>query len=145
VQLIVYRGWPLAVAEPDRVYVHPALDALAQREQSHPLVRFACALAVHALEIDTGLIDGPFDQARAVRYTRELLMPADEFGPLAGVGGRRPCRAVRRARRAGAGAAPRSRHVIRRPRATALAYASRARARARNQPIHPEEDRCPIQ
>jgi hypothetical protein len=48
-------------------------------------VRFACALAVHAFEVDTGLIEGSFDQARAERYARELLMPADEFGPLAGL------------------------------------------------------------
>jgi hypothetical protein len=82
VHLILYHGWPLALAAPDRVHFHPALAALAELDESDPLVRFACALAVHAFEIDTGLIEGPFDQARAERYARELLMPADDFAPL---------------------------------------------------------------
>jgi hypothetical protein len=43
-----------------------------------------CA-GVYAFEFHTGLIDGPFDQARAEPYARELLMPADEFGPLVGL------------------------------------------------------------
>jgi hypothetical protein len=46
-------------------------------------VRFACALALYAFEIDTGLIEGTFDQARAERYARELLMPMYDFAPLA--------------------------------------------------------------
>jgi hypothetical protein len=79
---MLYRGWPLEFAEPDRVYLHPALEVLAERDESEPLVRFACALALHAFEIDTGLIDGPFEEARAERYARELLMPAEDFGPL---------------------------------------------------------------
>jgi hypothetical protein len=85
VHLILYHGRPLALALPDRVYLHPALVALAELDESDPLVRFACALAVHAFEINTGLLEGPFDQARAERYARQLLMPADEFGPLAGL------------------------------------------------------------
>jgi hypothetical protein len=84
-ELILYRGWPLAVVEPDRVHMHPALEALAEGDESHPLVRLACALALYAFEIHVGLIDGPFDQARAERYARELLMPADDFMPLAGL------------------------------------------------------------
>jgi hypothetical protein len=85
VHLIVYRGWPLALAEPDRVRFHPAVAALAELDESDPLVRFACALAVHAFEIDTGLLGGPFVQARAECYARQLLMPADDFVPLAGL------------------------------------------------------------
>jgi hypothetical protein len=81
-QLILYCGWPLALALPDRIVPHPALEALAERDESHPLVRFACALALHAFEIDTGLIEGPFDRGRAERYARELLMPPEDFGPL---------------------------------------------------------------
>jgi hypothetical protein len=82
VELILYRGWPLALVGPDRVHPHPALEALAERDESDPLVRLACALALHAFEIDTGLIEGAFDQARAERYARELLMPAEDFGAL---------------------------------------------------------------
>jgi len=83
--LIVYRGRPLALAEPDRAHLHPALEALAERDESDPLVRFACALALHAFEVHAGLIAGPFDEARAERYARELLMPTDDFAPLAGL------------------------------------------------------------
>jgi hypothetical protein len=82
VEFIIYRGWPLALALPGRVLPHPALEALAERDESHPFVRFACALALHAFEIHAGLIEWPFDQARAERYVRELLMPAEAFGPL---------------------------------------------------------------
>jgi hypothetical protein len=48
-------------------------------------VRFACALALCALELYAGLIEGPFEPARAERYARELLMPTDDFVPLAGL------------------------------------------------------------
>jgi hypothetical protein len=57
-QVILYRGWPLAVAEPDRVHLHPALDLLAERDESELLVRFACALALHPFELHAGLIEG---------------------------------------------------------------------------------------
>jgi hypothetical protein len=83
--LILYSPWPLALAEPNRIHLHPVLEALAGRDGSEPLVRFACALALYAFEIHVGLIDGPFDQARAERYARELLMPADDFMRLAGL------------------------------------------------------------
>jgi hypothetical protein len=55
--LIQYYGWPLALALPNRVRPHPALEALAERDESHPLVRFACALALHAFELRAGLIE----------------------------------------------------------------------------------------
>jgi hypothetical protein len=83
--LTVYRGWPLAAALPDRIVPHPAIEALAERDESHPLVRLTCALALHAFELHTGLIEEPIDQSRAERYARELLMPADDFAPLAGL------------------------------------------------------------
>jgi hypothetical protein len=80
-----YDGWPLALAAPDRVHLHPTLDALAQGDASHPRVRFACAPALHAFEIHAGLIEGPVDQARTERCARELLMPAGDFARLAGL------------------------------------------------------------
>lgn len=85
-QLIVYRGWPLALAEPQQAYFHPALGALAERDRSDPLVRFACALGLHAFELHAGLIEGPFDQARAEHYARELLIPADHFARVVELG-----------------------------------------------------------
>jgi hypothetical protein len=100
VHFILYHGWPLALALPDRVYLHPALAALTELDESDPLVRFACALAVRAFEIDTGLIGGPFDQARAERYARELLMRR-RVRSARRVRRRPARRAVRRAGRAG--------------------------------------------
>jgi hypothetical protein len=82
---IIYRGWPFAVALPDRVVPHPAIEALAERDGSHPLVRLTWALTLHAFELRTGLIEGPVDESRAERYARELLMPADDFAPLVGL------------------------------------------------------------
>jgi hypothetical protein len=82
VEFIFYRGWPLALALPDRVLPRPALEALAERDESHPLVRFACALTLYAFELHAGLSERPFDQARAEHYARELLMPAEAVGAL---------------------------------------------------------------
>jgi hypothetical protein len=79
VQLIVYDGWPVALAEADEVHLHPALLELAELDEGHALVRFACALELHAFEVATGLELGLFDQGRAERCSRELLMPAGEF------------------------------------------------------------------
>jgi hypothetical protein len=53
-------------------------------EEGHALVRFACALALHAFEVQTGLEHGPFDQGRAERFARALLMPAEEFLAVVG-------------------------------------------------------------
>lgn len=63
-QLIVYGGWPVALAGTDEVHLHPALLELAALEEGHALVRFVCALALHAFEVSTGLVEGPFDQGR---------------------------------------------------------------------------------
>lgn len=52
-------------------------------EYGHPLVRFACALALHAFEVTTGLERGSFDQGRAERFARALLMPSEEFYAVA--------------------------------------------------------------
>jgi hypothetical protein len=54
VLLILYHGWRVAFAEPERVHPHPALEVLAERDESEPLVRYACALALHAFELHTG-------------------------------------------------------------------------------------------
>src|SRR5918992_538878 len=78
-QLIRYDGWPVALAGTHSVVFHPALLDLAERDQAHPLLRFTCAMAVHAFEVDTGLEAGPFEQHRAERFARELLMPSEQF------------------------------------------------------------------
>jgi hypothetical protein len=86
VQLIVYIGWPVAVAGPDEVHLHPALLELAELEEGHALVRFVCALALYAFEVATGLEQRPLDQGRAEAFARALRMPAEEFLAVAGEG-----------------------------------------------------------
>jgi Zn-dependent peptidase ImmA (M78 family) len=78
-QLIRYDGWPVALAGTDGVVFHPALLDLAERDEAHPLVRFTCAMALHAFEVGTGIEEGPLDQRRVERFARELLMPAELF------------------------------------------------------------------
>ena len=78
-QLIRYAGWPVALAGTDGVVFHPALLDLAERDEARPLVRFTCAMALHAFEVDTGLEERPFEQLRAERFARELLMPGELF------------------------------------------------------------------
>jgi hypothetical protein len=85
-QLIRYHGWPIALAGADEVHFHPALLELAELDEGHALVRFACALALHAFEVATGLEQGPFDQRRAERFARTLLMPHAQFAAVADEG-----------------------------------------------------------
>jgi hypothetical protein len=98
--LFVSEGWPVALAGADEVQLDLALVELAELEEGHALVRFACAVALYGFELATGLEHGPFDQGRAARFARALLMPG-------GVprrrrrGRRRAGRALRRADRAG--------------------------------------------
>jgi hypothetical protein len=44
-------------------------------------VRFACARALHAFELTTELEEGRFDQGRAERFARALLMPGEQSLP----------------------------------------------------------------
>jgi hypothetical protein len=65
VQPILYRGRPFSVAGRIWVHPHPSAEALAARDKSYPLVRFVGALALHAFEIDAGLIADPLHLAAA--------------------------------------------------------------------------------
>jgi len=47
VQLIGYRGWPLALAAPDWVRLHLALGLISEDDVSDSIVRFACVLALN--------------------------------------------------------------------------------------------------
>jgi predicted transcriptional regulator len=70
----------------DEVRLHPALLEREELEEGHAVVRFACALVLHAFEIATGLEEGPFGQERAEQLARVLLMPEEEFLAVAGEG-----------------------------------------------------------
>ena len=80
-QAISYRGHCLAVV------VHGDLTVfdveLETRPSSDALLRFVAAMCRFAMEIDQALLPGEYEDARAERYARELLMPAGEFTALA--------------------------------------------------------------
>jgi hypothetical protein len=50
------------------------------RERLQPVPARSC---LHAFEVATGLEEGPFDQRRAERFGRTLLMPATQFAAVA--------------------------------------------------------------
>jgi hypothetical protein len=77
--LIRHQGWPVALADADEVHFHPARVELAELEEGHALVRFACAVALHAFEVATGARRGRSIRAGAERFARTLLMPGEEF------------------------------------------------------------------
>lgn len=80
-RLISYRGEPVAlVVNGDLAVFEPELEA---RGPDDPLFRFAAAMCRLAMEIELGLLAGPYDEERAEGYARELLMGADGFGALA--------------------------------------------------------------
>lgn len=68
------------VVNGDLAVFHPAVEALGP---DHPLHRFAAAMCRLAMELELGLVGGPYDEERAEGYARELLMPEQEFAALA--------------------------------------------------------------
>jgi hypothetical protein len=78
---ITYRGELVAVVvNGDLAVFSPVLEA---RGDEDPLFRFAAAMCQLAMEIERGLIPGPYDEERAEGYARDALMAADCFAALA--------------------------------------------------------------
>jgi hypothetical protein len=79
VELIVYDGWPVALAGADegistrRCWSWPSSRRV--RRWCASLARWRCTPS----RWRPGLEHGPFDQGRAERFARALLMPAEEF------------------------------------------------------------------
>jgi hypothetical protein len=77
VQLISYRGRPVAVVvNGDLAVIDPRLD------RGDPLWRFTAAMCRLAMEIELGIAAAPYEDSRAERYARELLIPAERLGSL---------------------------------------------------------------
>ena len=84
-QLIRYKGWPVAFADMDDVQSTRRWWTWRSWTRATRWCALACALALHAFEVATGL-QGPFDQGQAERFARALLMPGEEFVALVGEG-----------------------------------------------------------
>lgn len=81
VQLITYGGETQAlVVNGDLAVFDPDIEA---RGWDDPLLRFVAAMCQLAMELELGLVDGPYDDERAEGHARELLMPEQEFAVLA--------------------------------------------------------------
>jgi hypothetical protein len=80
VHVIVHRGRVAALAA-ERVYFTPHIEVL---EPDHPERRFVAALCLYGHAVDTGQAAVPgYDQDRAERFARMLLMPGSDFDSAA--------------------------------------------------------------
>jgi hypothetical protein len=78
-RLIVHRQRPAAVAG-ERIYFAPHIEVL---ESDHPERRFVAALCLYSHAVDTGQAPPRYDQREAECFARCLLMPNEEFDPVA--------------------------------------------------------------
>src|SRR4051794_41719887 len=79
VTLITYQRQLVALAGPQRFYLAPAIDDLADGD---PLKTFVCFLALYARDVQTGELPGDprrYAPCRGEHYARAALIPADEF------------------------------------------------------------------
>lgn len=60
------------------------VEAIEVLERDHPRRRFVAMLAIYAVTIAEGHYPGPYRTSDAHDFARCMLMPADEFLPLAG-------------------------------------------------------------
>lgn len=78
---ITYRGRPVAlVVKGDLAVFSPEVEV---RGPDDPLFRFAAAMCRLAMELELRVETGPYDEERAERYAREVLLPAECFAALA--------------------------------------------------------------
>lgn len=75
-QQISYRGQAAAMAGRERFWL---VDELAGLEPDDPVRIWVSWLCVYARDVLNGDQPGPWDQARAERFAREALLPANEF------------------------------------------------------------------
>jgi hypothetical protein len=80
VLLVHHQGKPAAWVVNGRIELYPRIAVL---EREHPARRWTTCVAIFALEILSGHIRGPFDQARADHFARSALVPDAEFQSLA--------------------------------------------------------------
>lgn len=75
-QQISYRGQAAAMAGRERFWL---VDELAARDPQDPVRVWVTWLCLYARDILNGDQPGPWDQARAERFAREVLLPEEEF------------------------------------------------------------------
>lgn len=79
-QQISYGGQAAAMAGRERFWL---VGELAELPAEDPVRVWVSWLCVYAREMLNGLQPGPWDQARAERFAREVLLPEEEFLALA--------------------------------------------------------------
>ncbi|MBA2716454.1 MAG: ImmA/IrrE family metallo-endopeptidase [Propionibacteriales bacterium] len=75
-QQITYRSSAAAVATRERFWLVDEIDELPN---GHPVKAWVTILCVFARDVMAGTIPGPFTQARAERFAREVMLPAERF------------------------------------------------------------------
>ncbi|MGI8622655.1 MAG: hypothetical protein ACR2NB_04000 [Solirubrobacteraceae bacterium] len=75
-QQITYRSSAAAMATRERFWL---VDEIGELPDGHPVKAWVAILCVFARDVMVGAIPGPFTQARAERYGREVMLPAEEF------------------------------------------------------------------
>ena len=73
---ITYGGELVAIAARTRVYLAPAVAALARAD---PKLRFVAAMCLYSWDVDRGELEGPYQTEEAEFYARCLLVPDGEF------------------------------------------------------------------
>lgn len=74
-QLIHFRGRPVAQADIERVVLAPDVDALPD---GHPDKRFIALMCFYARDVQTGALPGPYTNADGERYARACLISHHE-------------------------------------------------------------------
>src|SRR3954447_3397060 len=71
-QTVTWRGRTAAIVDADETLL---AEHIAVLECDHPDRRFVCAMCLYAMEVETGVIPGGYDQDCAERYARTFLAP----------------------------------------------------------------------
>ena len=79
-QQISYANQAAAMAGRERFWL---VDELEQLPVEDPVRVWVSWLCLYARDILNGTLPGPYDQQAAERYAREVLMPEEEFLPVA--------------------------------------------------------------
>lgn len=75
-ELVFYRGAPVATATARRVFLAPDIEA---RSRDDPERRFILGMCLYGVDVAAGELDGPYDDQEAALYARMLLVDDDAF------------------------------------------------------------------
>jgi hypothetical protein len=73
---VTYRGQLVAAATAERAYVSAPL---LERGSGDAQLRFVLAMCMYAMDVDAGVLPGPYGEDAAAAFARARLMPRREF------------------------------------------------------------------